>query len=156
MLVALFMNVVELAPGEAITILPCEPHSLICGDLIEAQENSDNVIRCGLTPKPKDVELILSLMNYSQSAFKSKVQTTKDKFTEHFQFDKFDLIKICLEEQESFVFHLKGNAVMLVLSGEGLVNEQQVTFGQNMFMEAGRFQFTCAQEELQIYLLTML
>ncbi|KAI5990347.1 RmlC-like cupin domain-containing protein [Pisolithus marmoratus] len=52
---AFMLNLVDLRPGEAIFLGAGEPHAYVSGDIIECMANSDNVIRAGLTPKPKDV-----------------------------------------------------------------------------------------------------
>ncbi|BAM41680.1 uncharacterized protein TOT_040000061 [Theileria orientalis strain Shintoku] len=56
------LNCFELHPGEALFVPPNTLHSYISGDCIEIMKNSDNVIRCGLTPKFKDLDLCLALL----------------------------------------------------------------------------------------------
>lgn len=60
-LVALAMNVVDLAPGESLFVGAGMLHSYQSGIGIEIMASSDNVVRAGLTPKPVDVPLLLSL-----------------------------------------------------------------------------------------------
>lgn len=59
----LLMNVVHLAPGQAIFIAANVPHAYLEGDLIECMACSDNVVRAGLTPKYKDVETLLEVVD---------------------------------------------------------------------------------------------
>lgn len=54
-LAPLFLNVVELEPGEAMYLGAGELHSYLEGVGIEIMGNSDNVLRGGLTPKHVDV-----------------------------------------------------------------------------------------------------
>ncbi|HDM8185440.1 TPA: mannose-6-phosphate isomerase, class I [Vibrio harveyi] len=55
----LYLNVVELAPGEAMFLHAGTPHAYVHGAGLEIMANSDNVLRAGLTPKFIDVpELI--------------------------------------------------------------------------------------------------
>lgn len=58
---AMFMNYVELNPGEAVVIHAGVPHCYIDGECFEAMACSDNVVRAGLTPKPKDVKTLLEV-----------------------------------------------------------------------------------------------
>lgn len=58
-LVALALNVVDLAPGEAAFADAGTLHSYQSGLGIEIMANSDNIARAGLTPKPVDVSLLL-------------------------------------------------------------------------------------------------
>ena len=65
LLAVFFMNVVTVLPGHAIFIGPNIPHAYLDGDLVECMACSDNVVRAGLTPKHKDVETLLEMMDYS-------------------------------------------------------------------------------------------
>ncbi len=60
-----FLNVVQLAPGEAMFLGPNEPHAYIFGDCIECMACSDNVVRAGLTPKFKDVPRLCDMLTYT-------------------------------------------------------------------------------------------
>jgi len=59
------LNRVFLNPGEAIFLAANIPHAYISGTCIECMACSDNVIRAGLTPKYKDIETLISMVNYS-------------------------------------------------------------------------------------------
>ena len=54
---SMFMNYLELSGGESVIINPGVPHCYIEGECIEAMACSDNVVRAGLTPKAKDVNM---------------------------------------------------------------------------------------------------
>ncbi len=56
----LFLNVIELAPGEAMFLDAETPHAYLRGTGIEIMANSDNVLRAGLTPKHMDVEELIA------------------------------------------------------------------------------------------------
>lgn len=58
---AMFMNYVELNEGEAVVIDAGVPHCYLEGECFEAMVCSDNVVRAGLTPKPKDVRTLLEV-----------------------------------------------------------------------------------------------
>ena len=60
-----FLNFLELSPGEAIFIPADTPHAYLAGEILECMQNSDNVIRGGLTPKFKDVDVLIESLNYS-------------------------------------------------------------------------------------------
>lgn len=59
-----FFNIVEMKPGQAIYLDANIPHAYLSGDCIECMACSDNVVRAGLTPKFKDVETLLSMMDF--------------------------------------------------------------------------------------------
>lgn len=60
-----FLNIVDLSPGQCMFMGPNVPHAYISGDIIECMTSSDNVIRGGLTPKFKDVEVLVSTLDYT-------------------------------------------------------------------------------------------
>jgi mannose-6-phosphate isomerase len=60
----LFLNLVELAPGEAMFLPAGELHSYLSGTAIELMANSDNVLRCGLTEKHVDVPELLATLSF--------------------------------------------------------------------------------------------
>lgn len=61
--VALLLNYVELAPGEAIELPAGNLHSYLEGVGIEIMSSSDNVLRGGLTPKHVDVGELLAILD---------------------------------------------------------------------------------------------
>jgi mannose-6-phosphate isomerase len=60
----LLLNYIILQPGEAFFMGPNEPHAYISGDCVECMALSDNVVRAGLTPKFRDVNTLLRMLQY--------------------------------------------------------------------------------------------
>nr|CDS20831.1 mannose 6 phosphate isomerase [Echinococcus granulosus] len=60
-----FLNYIRLKSGEAIFLKANTPHAYLSGDCVECMANSDNVVRAGLTPKFKDVERLLEMLDYA-------------------------------------------------------------------------------------------
>ncbi|MGL5452691.1 MAG: mannose-6-phosphate isomerase, class I [Aeromonas sp.] len=56
----LLLNVVTLAPGQAMFLDAQTPHAYVRGTGLEIMANSDNVLRAGLTPKYIDVAELLA------------------------------------------------------------------------------------------------
>ena len=56
------LNLVALAPGQAIFLGPGEPHAYLRGVGLEVMANSDNVLRGGLTPKHVDIDRLLDIL----------------------------------------------------------------------------------------------
>ncbi|MDP9445101.1 MAG: mannose-6-phosphate isomerase, class I, partial [Actinomycetota bacterium] len=61
--VALLLQPVRLAPGEALLVRPGQPHTYLSGTAFEVQANSDNVLRLGLTDKHVDVTAALAALD---------------------------------------------------------------------------------------------
>jgi mannose-6-phosphate isomerase len=63
---ALLLNYVQLRPGEAIYLGAGNVHAYLRGMGVEIMANSDNVLRCGLTPKHVDVPELLKITNFAE------------------------------------------------------------------------------------------
>ncbi|MFI5492803.1 mannose-6-phosphate isomerase, class I [Actinoplanes sp. NPDC051859] len=63
-LVALLLNHVHLAPGEAIWMPAGNLHAYLAGCGVEIMAASDNVLRGGLTPKRVDVDELLQVLRF--------------------------------------------------------------------------------------------
>ncbi|GAA2414773.1 mannose-6-phosphate isomerase, class I [Streptomyces glaucosporus] len=63
-LAAMLLNVVRLEPGEALYLGAGVPHAYLDGLGVELMANSDNVLRCGLTPKHVDVPELLRVVRF--------------------------------------------------------------------------------------------
>lgn len=59
-----FLNLVRLAPGEAMFLGANEPHAYLSGQALECMAASDNVVRAGLTPKARDVDVLVDMLTY--------------------------------------------------------------------------------------------
>jgi mannose-6-phosphate isomerase len=69
-LAPLFLNLVSLAPGEAMYLGAGELHSYLEGVGIEIMGNSDNVLRGGLTTKHVDVPELCRVLRFESAAAK--------------------------------------------------------------------------------------
>jgi len=63
--VALLLNQLTLQPGEALFVEAGVIHAYLTGVAVEIMANSDNVLRCGLTPKHIDVDELLSVASFA-------------------------------------------------------------------------------------------
>ena len=65
MLVALLLNRVRLAPGEALFLPAGNIHAYLHGTAIEVMASSDNVLRAGLTPKHVDAAELMRITDFT-------------------------------------------------------------------------------------------
>eukprot|EP01097_Dermamoeba_algensis_P009213 TRINITY_DN6417_c0_g3_i1.p1 TRINITY_DN6417_c0_g3~~TRINITY_DN6417_c0_g3_i1.p1 ORF type:complete len:455 (+),score=112.31 TRINITY_DN6417_c0_g3_i1:36-1367(+) len=131
-----FFNYVKLQPGEAIYLTPHHPHSYISGDLIECMSCSDNVVRAGLTPKFKDVDNLIQMLDYqgakphvmspqapSTSSSSSSGHVVKiDQFTNSYRppIDEFEVMHTALTTSNQYQLPVvDGPSILLVYDGEG-------------------------------------
>jgi mannose-6-phosphate isomerase len=68
-LFALYLfNLIHLDAGEGIFTQAGVPHAYLEGTLIECMANSDNVVRVGLTPKYRDAQTLLEIVDPTPGA----------------------------------------------------------------------------------------
>ena len=132
----LFLNIVSLQPGQAISLDSGELHAYLSGIGIEIMANSDNVLRGGLTVKNVDIKELLSILK-----FKSKIPKILCSKTEHFNrmytyksnAEEFRLSYINIAEQ----FELQDNS-----SARLLLNQKQMiivtTNGSEIELKPGK------------------
>lgn len=65
-LAPLLLNLIELAPGQALFLPAGELHAYLKGVGVELMANSDNVLRGGLTPKHVDVPELLATLTFRE------------------------------------------------------------------------------------------
>jgi len=65
--VAMMLNRVSLAPGEALFLDAGQPHAYLSGVAVELMAPSDNVLRGGLTPKHIDVDQLVEVASFDPS-----------------------------------------------------------------------------------------
>jgi mannose-6-phosphate isomerase len=63
-LAALLLNRLILGPGEAVYLAAGNLHAYLRGTAVEILANSDNILRCGLTPKHIDVPELLRVVDF--------------------------------------------------------------------------------------------
>ena len=64
----LYLNLLTLAPGEALFLPAGELHAYLEGTALEIMANSDNVLRGGLTPKNVDLPALLAILSFQEDA----------------------------------------------------------------------------------------
>ncbi|MFJ5230278.1 mannose-6-phosphate isomerase, class I [Kitasatospora sp. NPDC088391] len=64
LIAALLLNHVRLQPGEALYLGAGLPHAYLRGLGVEIMANSDNVLRCGFTPKHVDVPELMKVVTF--------------------------------------------------------------------------------------------
>ncbi|MEZ8805111.1 mannose-6-phosphate isomerase, class I [Vibrio atlanticus] len=137
----LFLNVIELKPGEAMFLYAETPHAYIHGLGIEVMANSDNVLRAGLTPKHIDVEELVNNTNFEPIPFselKMKPESIggREVYPIPVEDFKFDI----LSPKEGVLISVSSAEVLLCVSGSVTVKidseSQLVTKGESVILPA--------------------
>ncbi|RKP18091.1 mannose-6-phosphate isomerase [Rozella allomycis CSF55] len=137
-----FLNYVILKPGDAMFLKANEPHAYISGDCVECMASSDNVVRAGLTPKLKDVEVLTKMLTYEYGSAESKL-LKEEKIGMHSllydpPIDEFSVVAVKLKENEREELKgVDGPSILIVTEGEGQINDVEVKSGQVFLNSAG-------------------
>jgi len=131
-----FLNVVALAPGEAIYLQPRIVHAYVKGNGIELMNNSDNVLRAGLTAKHMDVDELERVMLCSEQPV-VKLKTTSEGILRTFVTESPDFsLSVCTHGCAT----LAGQCPSIVLCMEG--SAKLVHDGQSLQLERGECCFS--------------
>lgn len=140
----LLFNHMKLKTGEAFFIDANEPHAYIQGDILECMACSDNVVRCGLTPKMKDVKTLVKMLSYKCSMPEITVGKKIDDHSRLYipPVSDFAIEVIEVPSGSSYEMNdVRSPSLLLVLNGSGtfVQGEDQslsASFGSTLFMSA--------------------
>ena len=119
-LACFFLNHLKLKDGEAVALAANEPHAYVSGQLVECMAASDNVVRAGLTPKPRDTEVLCSSLTYSTGAPAILKGENVQEFVTRYDpgFDEFEVAKIEIPSGGNTLLPPGGGAAVLLVTGE--------------------------------------
>jgi len=118
-----FLNVVTLEPGEAIYLRPGVVHAYVHGNGMELMNNSDNILRAGLTHKHMDVAELERIMT-AEAQSVEKLQSFTDAAGCHLITESQDFAMTILQDG---MFTAPGATVeiLLCLEGSATINAGQ-------------------------------
>ena len=121
-LLAIFMRHFVLQPGEALSVPPGTPHSYLRGLGLEIQDNSDNVLRAGLTPKLVDGNEFLHVLDIEVAKACELVrarQLAKGLFEYPEISADYSLYRVEVSSQNLLAdIKLPGDSIVVCVSGE--------------------------------------
>ncbi|KAI9488533.1 phosphomannose isomerase type I [Zychaea mexicana] len=129
----LLLNYVTMEPGQAMFLGANEPHAYLSGDCVECMAASDNVVRAGLTPKFKDVNVLVEMLTYRYGSAESQ-KMTPQSFGSHSllydpPIDEFSVALTSLKTEETEEHKpIPGPSILIVTSGSGSLKAQGSTF----------------------------
>ncbi|PNI01537.1 mannose-6-phosphate isomerase, class I [Vibrio diazotrophicus] len=128
LLMIFIMNLMYVRKGDVVYQDAGVPHAYLEGQNIELMANSDNVVRCGLTPKHVDTRELLEITDFSPitpATVKGRANT--DGSTDYIvPVDDFALREYKLEKGQSLATpEDKGACIWFILSGEVKLDNQQ-------------------------------
>lgn len=140
---AMLLNFVTLQPGEALYLGAGVPHAYLDGLGVEIMANSDNVLRCGLTPKHVDVPELLRIVRFESDA-PAVLRPEADPSGEELYatpIDEFRLSRYVLAEGAApCLLPSSGPQILLCVAGEVSLrgdDELRLARGESAFVRAG-------------------
>ncbi|MTE19293.1 mannose-6-phosphate isomerase, class I [Streptomyces sp. TRM43335] len=156
-LAALLLNVVRLAPGEALYLGAGVPHAYLEGLGVELMANSDNVLRCGLTPKHVDVPELLRVVRFEPTEPEVLRPRTASNGEQVYStpVDEFRLTRhVLTPEDEPRLLDDRAPQILLCTDGEAVLRETGPTDadgdGAELTLTGGRSAFVRAGERVTI------
>ncbi|MFI5528865.1 mannose-6-phosphate isomerase, class I [Kitasatospora sp. NPDC051853] len=161
LLAALLLNHVRLQPGEALYLGAGLVHAYLRGTGVEIMANSDNVLRCGLTPKHVDVPELLKVVEFTASR-PEVMRPAADASGEQLYpvpIDEFRLSRYALDGTPRT---LPGRAPQILLCTEGTAlltaadgTELTLATGQSAFLPAAGTGTTLTGESATVFRATV-
>ncbi|MFB7918723.1 mannose-6-phosphate isomerase, class I [Streptomyces sp. NPDC056061] len=139
-LAAMLLNYVELQPGEALFLGAGVPHAYLDGLGVEIMANSDNVLRCGLTPKHIDVPELLRIVRFEPTdpgVLRPEASPSGEELYET-PADEFRLSRFDLSPGADPVDLTRGTPqILLCTAGAPKAGTLGLTPGASVFVPAG-------------------
>ncbi|MCE3029758.1 mannose-6-phosphate isomerase, class I [Streptomyces sp. CMSTAAHL-2] len=137
---AMLLNHVRLQPGEALFLGAGVPHAYLDGLGVEIMANSDNVLRCGLTPKHVDVPELLRIVRFEAGdpgVLRPEAAPDGEEVYET-PIDEFRLSRYALAEGGAAHDLTRDTPqILLCTAGSVRAGEHELGPGQSVFVPAG-------------------
>ncbi|KAF9932656.1 Mannose-6-phosphate isomerase [Linnemannia zychae] len=138
-----FLNYIILQPGQAIYLAANEPHAYLSGDCVECMAASDNVVRAGLTPKFKDVEVLTDMLTYQSKTGTDQILSgvlctpTGHSLLYDPPIDEFAVIVTTLDhdKEKERIRGAEGPSVVIVTKGQGTIRSEKQSEGEDEVIE---------------------
>ena len=156
-----FLNIIQLKQDQAIYLEANEPHAYISGDCVEIMNSSDNVIRCGLTSKFKDIDTLCNVLTYSYGEpeiLKGKTSHTLQNsfllYKPNILNPSFEIEKITLNPSDSHLINCNNDTIIFIYQGEIVVHPSLSDHkkGAVLFLVPGNTIYIISTRKTIIYL----
>ncbi|MYV67714.1 mannose-6-phosphate isomerase, class I [Streptomyces sp. SID2131] len=145
---AMLLHHVRLQPGEALYLGAGVPHAYLDGLGVEIMANSDNVLRCGLTPKHVDVPELLRVVRFDPAdpaILRPEASPSGEEVyetpTDEFRLSRF----VRAEGAAPTDLTAPTPQILLAVAGRPTAGELVLAPGESVFVPAGeRIQLTGA------------
>jgi mannose-6-phosphate isomerase len=142
----LLLNLIQLAPGQALFLPARQLHAYLDGLGIELMANSDNVLRGGLTPKHIDVAELLAILDFNphppeilDGCIERRMETVYASSAEEFI---LSTVTISADRPYQPENKIKGPEIILCIEGSAVIktlhsdDETIIEQGRSVFIPA--------------------
>ncbi|WP_030759747.1 mannose-6-phosphate isomerase, class I [Streptomyces griseus] len=137
---AMLLHHVTLQPGEALYLGAGVPHAYLSGLGVEIMANSDNVLRCGLTPKHVDVPELLRVVRFEPAdpgVLRPEASPSGEEVYET-PIDEFRLSRLVRAEGAAPTDLTAATPqILLATAGRPKAGETTLAPGESVFVPAG-------------------
>ncbi|MET8973831.1 mannose-6-phosphate isomerase, class I [Streptomyces hydrogenans] len=137
---AMLLHHVVLQPGEALYLGAGVPHAYVSGLGVEIMANSDNVLRCGLTPKHVDVPELLRVVRFEPAdpgVLRPEASPTGEEVYDT-PIDEFRLSRLVRAEGAAATdLTAPTPQILLATAGRPKAGETTLAPGESVFVPAG-------------------
>ena len=123
-LAPLFLNLVELQPGEAIFLPARQLHAYLNGVGIEIMANSDNVLRGGLTHKHVDVPELIRVLDFEPHTPEILMATERDSIENAYpsSAEEFVLSVLQISSDRDYAFNSESICILFCTRGSAVLS----------------------------------
>ncbi|GAA2816769.1 mannose-6-phosphate isomerase, class I [Saccharopolyspora taberi] len=147
-LASLLLNRLVLQPGEAIFMPAGNLHAYLHGTGVEILANSDNILRCGLTPKHVDVPELLRVLDFACGDMRVlKGESLDSNLTVYrTSAEEFELSRLDWTPAESGAVRLDSAGPQILLCTRGRVRLSTVDGGRALELDRGESVWLAASD----------
>ncbi|MGD9160523.1 MAG: mannose-6-phosphate isomerase, class I [Desulfobacteraceae bacterium] len=135
----LYLNVLQLNPGEAIYLPACELHAYLSGSGLEIMANSDNVLRGGLTQKHIDKAELMNVLSFTPAVPELIKRNRAEFFETIFPSVAEEFVLSVIELQDERTEYKKDGQrnVEIILCTEGKAQISDIKTGERQTINKG-------------------
>ena len=147
-LASLLLNRLVLQPGEAIFMPAGNLHAYLHGTGVEILANSDNILRCGLTPKHVDVPELLRVLDFACGDMRVLKGESLDANLTVYRTsaEEFELSRLDWTPAESRGVRLESAGPQILLCTKGKVRLSMMDGGRALDLDRGESVWLAASD----------
>jgi mannose-6-phosphate isomerase len=153
-LFAMFLfNLIHLKPGQGVFTKAGVPHAYLEGNIVECMANSDNVVRVGLTPKYKDAEALLTILDYAPGPISLlEGRSDVEEIVYHTPVSEFQVSRWNMKPHTERRERTEGvSNILLITKGEIHINWNEASEnGTDVFRQGQAFFIPACLQEFQV------